>query len=594
MSVHIPSYSAVGSATPLDQMLGQAIMRIRMLRLLRFCPIGAASAAWIGVVLAGLSKLNLFPTPSALSMAFLLLAGLIAGAVAALAPRLDPLDVARITERRADLKERLSSALEMPSNSPFQQIQRSDADRYAGQIALKRLYPARASRSIPLALFGSITLFSIYFLPGLPLFWSAAKKNEMAQVRKEGIRITHLAKTAEHDAMKGQLEQTKKAAAAMRKLGILMREGKLDKEHAMLAMRKLTVKMENQIKKDAQQPSRQAMQQAAKQFKKSLDKLQQAELNPRNSRNKQPPNSGAPKKLSQNNQAMQQAVHALQKMQQAMAMQSPGGMQQAMQQMAQSMQKGGMSPQQMQQLSQAMQKLSQAMQNAGMSKSAQQMAQLAQAMQNASMSGMSQSEMNQLAQMMNQIGMGMTNGGLNGKALMDAEAMQSLLQSLQKGRLTLAYGNSFGLMFGLPGMGPGMGGMGPGNGAGGHGTPFKAMKDPGITHPKLMALGPGHSVGTGKNGSVKQFLKYLQMGAGKSAGKHMPNGMIPGTRSKNGQELSIQTLGAPDHVNSSLPYYQAVETSQKQAASALSRERVPAAMRQQVKDYFDTLHGGKP
>ena len=74
----------------------------------------------------------------------------------------------------------------------------------------------------------------------------------------------------------------------------------------------------------------------------------------------------------------------------------------------------------------------------------------------------------------------------------------------------------------------------------------------------------------------------------------MPNGMIPGTRSKNGQELSIQTLGAPDHVNSSLPYYQAVETSQKQAASALSRERVPAAMRQQVKDYFDTLHGGKP
>ena len=115
------------------------------------------------------------------------------------------------------------------------------------------------------------------------------------------------------------------------------------------------------------------------------------------------------------------------------------------------------------------------------------------------------------------------------------------------------------------------------------------MKDPASTKPRMLLANQSEmSKALGKQGDPKKFAEYLLMSSKPS--KHLPNGMVSGNRSQQGDELQLNMTGDPDPAQSSSPYYKAYETSKKQAESTLDKESVPAAYKKQVKDYFDSIH----
>ena len=67
------------------------------------------------------------------------------------------------------------------------------------------------------------------------------------------------------------------------------------------------------------------------------------------------------------------------------------------------------------------------------------------------------------------------------------------------------------------------------------------------------------------------------------------NGKINGAKTQQGQEISMEMTGDPEPTQSNSPYYKAVETSQRQAESTLDKENIPASMKKQVRDYFDSI-----
>lgn len=603
MSVQNPNMTsfaprATGADDALHATLRSATRRIRMLRLLRSESTALCWGALVCLLLVGAGKAapNLAPSPWGIGglLAFVLLLG----ALHALLPRLSDLDVARLTEGRADLKERLSSAVEfhrlgVSPAEPFYGEQLTDANLHAAGVDIKKLFPARIPRQLVLGLILCLALFLVALLPNLPAFWSPQKKADMAEVKTMGIQLLKVAEDKEKTADQQKLDETKKAAAEARKLAEAMKHNKMDKKESLIAMQKLTHKMEEQQRKMADQQAQKPLDQAGKELKKSMEQMQKDVEQARKDKEaqdaqkslqkqdpKQPgqkPGEKPNEQMQKQSEAMKMAQQAMQQMQQAMANQDMQKMQQAMDQMAKAMQQGSMSKQEMQQMQQSMQQLAKALANTQMNMSAQDLQKLAQAMQ--SMQSMDAKSMQQLAAMMKKIGAGMCKnpGGMG--QMMDAKQLAELLQALKDGRLTMCMGN---------GKKPGFGGKGPGKGFGGQGGPTNAMKDPEKTRPRLMVNNEkGFTRANGKSGSVKDLVKYLSMANRPSA--HLPNGKINGAKTKQGQELSMEMTGDPEPTQSSSPYYKAVETSRRQAESTLDKENIPASMKKQVRDYFDSI-----
>jgi hypothetical protein len=524
------------------------------------------------------------------------MAGLMGGAaltalIVSLSRKVSDIDIARLTDQRSNLKERISSALEfqnmgVAADAPFYQEQFADAEHYAGSIDMKTAFPIKLPWEAPVGLLCALAVFLTFLLPTIPLFWSKQHKDEVAAIKKRGIEIEKVARDAEKAADQQKLDETKKVAAEARKLGEEMHKGKIDKKQSLVALSKLTHKIEEAQKRMAEPVAKKSLADAHKDFQKALDKVNQEkqaeqkkaeEMKKLAAQGKQPqrdmqkPDPGQSQKESE---AMREAKQAMQQMSDALANQDHQQMKEAMQKLADQMKKGEMSKEELKQLQQEMKSLAQSLKDTNQQKAAEMMQQASEMMQNGQMSSQS---MQQVASMMNQAGK-MMGEGQNKSMMMDSKALGELAQMLKDGRLTKPLGQ-----------GNGQGGSQPGPGFNGHGGPSTAMKDPGATTPILVAKGtPLASGGKGKEGSAAEFAKYLAS-SGSSAPKRLPNGKIAGVRSQNGNEMQMTMTGDPQAARSTSPYYQVVQTSKKQAENTLDKENIPASLKKQVKDYFDSI-----
>ena len=343
--------------------------------------------------------------------------------------------------------------------------------------------------------------------------------------------------------------------------------------------------MEEAQKRLAEPVAMKSLVEAHKDFQKALDKLNQQkaeeqkkaeELKKMAALGKMPPRDMQKQKSGdtpKESEAMREAKQAMQQMSDAMANQDHQQMKEAMQKMAQQMSKGEMSKEELKQMKDALKSLAQSMKETNQQKAAEMMQQASDMMQNGQMDN---NTMQQVASMMNQAGKTMGDGQ-NKSMMMDSKALSELAQMLKDGRLT------------KPGDGQGSGGNQPGRGFNGKGGPSTAMKDPGATTPILVAKGNPLTQGSkGKEGSAAELAKYLAA-SGSSGPKKLPNGKIAGVRSQNGNELQMSMTGDPQAARSSSPYYQVVQTSKKQAESTLDKENIPASLKKQVKDYFESI-----
>jgi hypothetical protein len=590
----------VGVPDPIRSALSAAALRIRALIMLRVGSIALCASASIGLIAVALSKARVWAEPSPWLTGGLVATALLAAAIYALSRKLTPLEVARLTDRRTDLKERLSSAVEfhalgVDTSAPFYGEQMADAVRHAAGLNLAAAFPTRIPRTLWVGIIAALALFGMYFLPTLPMFYSKHKKEEIAEVKKQGIAIVKVANDTEKAANQQDLKEAKRAAAETRKLGEAMQKAKLGKKESLVALQKLTKKMEETQQKLADQQARsmEKAKQAGADFKKSLEQMQkeveekrreedarkaeQAKTSQQKPGDKTASQSQKEKQAQQNqSQASKQAQQAMQQMAEALANMDKQQMQQAMQKVADAMKSGKMSKEEMQQLQKALKQLAKSLEQSGQKQQAQQMAELSQQMQN-SMNNMDPQTLQNLAQMAQQMGKQMGQDGKADKDALDQQMLQQLADSLKSGRMTLAMGNK-----------PGQGGNMPGNGFNGKGHLTSPMKDPDKTNPRLIAQGKqGQGKGIGKSKSAEEFAKYAAMKS--PASKYLPNGQVKGERSKEGNELQQNFTGDPESFKSNTPYYQAFVSSRKQAENSLNKENIPVAYKKQVRDYFDSI-----
>jgi hypothetical protein len=597
MSVQNPGFSALHRPASLPDALNATLQaatrRIRFLLALRYVSRALCWSSLACLLAVGMSKLHLvFETPSPLVLVGVIGFAMLTGLVTAFARRLTPLAVAKSTDRRTDLKDRLSSALEfqlsgMDPSAPFYGEQLADTTRSVQGVDLKAAYPNRLPKELLVGSLLALTLFGLYFVPSLPLFWSKEKKHEIAEVKKQGIEIIKLAEDKQKTADQQKLPETKKAAAEAKKLGEAMKQGKLTKKESLLSLQKLLKKMEETQKQTADKEGAK-MKQASADLKRSLDKMQKemaqqqkekekeaaakAPQKPADPRDIKKPGENAKADQPKQSNAMKKAQEAMKQMADALANQDQQQMQSAMEKMADQMKSGQMSKEEMKQMQKALQQLAQNLKDTNQQKAGEKMQQMAEQMQQ--MSSMSAENMAKMAQMMQQIGQQMGKGG-QGQAMMDMGEMEKLAQGLKDGKMT-------------GGGKPGFGGNKPGRGFGGQGHPTSPMKDPDKTTPRLVARGKSQpNKGVGKSGSAQDLAKYVS--AKTSPAKHLPNGKVIGSRTENGQEMQMNMTGDPDPAHSNTPYYQVYQSSKKQAESTLDKESIPATYKEQVKKYFENI-----
>jgi hypothetical protein len=569
MSLHNPALNAPAqSLNTVDAKLRAATRRIRLLMLMRYASLALCIGAGVGLLVVGLSKLRLFETPEPVVPGAILGLSLLIAAIVAFARPLRPLDVARLTERRADLKERISSAVEFREQGvdvtePFYTEQFTDAEQHAVALDLRKLYPMRLPRAFWGGLVATLALFLLYFLPTLPAFWTPQQKKDAEDVKKQGVAITKLAKDVEKDAEQKKLDETKKAAGEARKIGEAMRRNKISKKEALVQMQKLTKKMQETQKKMAEKLPAKSMDKAHDQYKKSLEKMQREIAE---SRQQKKLAATDPQKVKEQEKSLKEMENSLQQMEKAMQKQDQQEMQKAMEELAKQMQSGQMSKEQMQQMQKAMEELSKSLQDSAMQDAAKQLQQLAQQMQQMqSMQNLDPKLLEELAKMMQKAGQCMGNcPGGNKMAQMDAEALKQLLEALKNGKMQLGMGKNGNIPLNMPGMSP---------------SQMKSMqKSPFRTTQK----GKGNGIGSGS--TEDEMTEYL-----KKLSKNPPNTKAAGKRSGPSLDVQITLKGDPDPTKSATPYYQVYQSSKKAAETALDKENIPAAYKEQVKEYFDSI-----
>jgi hypothetical protein len=572
----------------LHERLRSATRRIRFVSLVRALSPALLVAAVVDLLALLAGRLGIAPqlSPWLLALPYLL-AAIVAALYAGFRP-LAELQVARATERRAGLNERLSSVLELSESGdePFVQALCRDTAGRVASIDIPALYPARAPRTLAVAALLTILWLGATLLPVLRHAHSASDRRDAEEVARRGAEIERIARDTQKAADQHGLAETRKAALEAGKLGHAMRAGRLSKKESLVALQKLTRKMEETEKRLAEAAGPKPPEQAQREFQKAVERMQQAANTPR--RQNSDPNGARRQEASNQNSAagkpaspaMQQAKSALAQMQDAMRQMDPAAMKEAMKSLSDAMRSGQLSPEQMKQLSMAMQALAQSLNGTcqgGCSPSLQQLAQQMQA------NGGSSAALNAqgIAAMMTAIGqqMGRCQGGMD--ARLDAQTMAGLCRALQEGRLTMVMGSC-----NRPGMS--IRTKGPGKGWYGYGDPHAAMKDPGATKARLLAAANGlQKPGQGKQGSAQELAKYMAQHS--APPKHLPNGKIAGMRSVNGQELTQNSTGDPDGAQAGSTYYQVYQTNRRAAEDTVNKESIPASYKKQVRDYFDTI-----
>lgn len=449
------------NAAPLsavEQKLRAARTRIRALLFLRYGSYALLGGSLIGLCVLGLSKFNLFEEPSPLLTGGIIAASLVGAGIATLLRKLTLLDAARLTDRRADLKDRLTSAVQFQNmgidpNAPFYGEQFADAAIYAQQVDLKTAFPLRIPRLFWVGVLATLTLFAMHFMPSLPAFWSKEKKDEVAEVKHHGIAIVKLAEEAKKFSDTEKLVETKKAAEDAKKLGEAMKKSEKTKKQSFVEMQKLNKQMEEQQKKLAEEQARRDAntKKAGEEFKKSLEQMQKdiaqkreekdlaagakpSGLKPnQNSTNKLPDGLQKQKGMEESPKAddsfksMMQFANAMQKMDQM-------SMKDALDKLAEMMEKGDINKEQLKDIANALKELEKSMKKNGMDKESEEIRKLLDEIQKA-LDNLDKEKLKRLAEMMKHLSKDLNKQQMQGK--LDAEALKQMLAALKQGRVNL-------------------------------------------------------------------------------------------------------------------------------------------------------------
>ncbi len=273
----------------LRQTLDHTASRVRWLR--------AWQGMWRGLLAGGLVYLavltvyKLAPIPrSAVD------GSIAAGAVAVLAGfawgwtrRMSAADAARFLDRRAGLKERLSTALEVaaaPKQDRWSELLLADASAAAGTVDPRRVLPLALPGFTRWIVMLLVVAAGVGFAPEYRTKPQVQKQQESAVIKDVGRNLVQVAKreVAQH---KPALEETRKAIEEVNQLGEKLQSARLTRDDALKDLAKSTESLKQQTLDLAKNPSVRRLEQAARNsgsnpnqtpeaLQKQLDSLQKS------------------------------------------------------------------------------------------------------------------------------------------------------------------------------------------------------------------------------------------------------------------------------------------------------------------------------
>lgn len=177
-------------------------------------------------------------------------------------------DAARWLDQEQQLKERLSTALEMaeaPKDTEWKRLLVNDAATKVGQLDIRKMLPF----SLPSAAKWSVVLLMLTLVLGLvPEYRSVEyrqRRQDQASMKEAGEKVAALTKRSLTNRPP-TLESTKRVLEETIELGKQLEKAKLTRDDAMKNIAEMTDKLKDQARELAKNPSLQKMQQAARQM----------------------------------------------------------------------------------------------------------------------------------------------------------------------------------------------------------------------------------------------------------------------------------------------------------------------------------------
>ena len=574
--------------------LGRFARRVRLLRAWLGLAIGLSVGAMLALVWTVLDWFRVFYAEWSYLGWLIAICGVL-GLLVGLVRRIPATALADSIDRRANLKNRLSTASERASEQgAFDEALREDAFDHLGHLQPARLYPIKFNRWHAGALAFSLLAACIFMLGNTPVLLTPAAKAARAKMQEQAAQVERVAKPLEEAAKKGETNpDEKKLAEELRKLSKDLHKARIDPEEAL--------RRQNELSKEAQKLTDQRIQQAQQNMQTaqaSLDQMQKADQEKSEDQKNNAQKSDS-KTTQEKMDALKQAIQSMksQMSQSSMSQQQQKEMQDQLSEMqnseklAQSLQdqmnqiqkelhQSNLSQQQRDKLEKQMQSLQKQMQQAlKLSKAAQDMldrmmknplyqklqemlSKMAKANQQMQKTGQQQLSKQQIEQMQKEL-------EKMAKQLSNDKEMSKFLQAMMDALKNMKMGNG---MLPIPGMMPG---MMPGNMPGMPG---------GMPMELPMAGAPTQDTYFANTG-------FINKGKGeKSRGSTYLSTVTGQSRDVPGQNAYIEMRGPTGQgLRSSIPYEKVLPSYKRKADEALNRQEIPPEHQKRVKKYFESL-----
>jgi hypothetical protein len=231
----------------LDRELSKFRSRVRMVRAWRGLAVGGTVGGLFSIALAVLDWRRVAEA-NWMVLATPVVVGMVVGAAAGFLMKIGGQAIAKSLDRRAGLKDRLTTARE-EHHEAFADSQRDDAFAHLNDATPRKVYPFRLTGWH----FGPVACFAvasaIYLLAGASLFMSPDQKAEREEVKKEGAKIEKVAKEALQRPVVEVGKEERALANELAKRAREMQRGRVGKEEMLQANEESQKKLNELINK---------------------------------------------------------------------------------------------------------------------------------------------------------------------------------------------------------------------------------------------------------------------------------------------------------------------------------------------------------
>ena len=457
-----------------------------------------------------------------------------------------------------------------------------DAAARSATLDPRRVYPAKLDRTTQLLALFTVLLIAFSLMPNIPWLLSKEDQKQRKVTALAGDKLVAIAKDVRKKQTDEPNEDVKRMTKRIDSLGKKMQRGRITKRAALTEMGQLRKDMEKAAKNDRQNglPN---MEQAMKAMRD--EPMQTAE----GKKIQEEIERGNLEKAAQQMEKLAAKVEKSEKMSPQEREKAANDMEKAAKALKQ--QGSKQADEMAKQLEQAAQGMRQGNQQQGQKQGNQQQQGQQGGQQQGSQQG-SNSANSRAADALRKMAQGMRQGGTQSG---NGQSLQDMLNKIQEAEKDAGENSGGQSGSGKDGKGKGQGeGEGDGEGV----TPGKDLL-PSTTGPKGGAgLGPRsgnqpHSSGGGvsdmKTKGAKDTRRWEDVWSDRLPKTRQKIDRVKGKWGNEGETEQLPTRGEAQNGPVKTPYYEVYESYKKDAEDAVSKETIPPAYKQPVKEYFESL-----